>query len=474
MRQRVLVLFGLTLALAPSAGCGLLGFAASCEECDAGLPAKGPRDAGAALVDAGRQDAGAPDAGDVDSGAFDSGSDDGGELDDAGLDAGAGDPGADGGVLDGGVLDGGVLDGGVLDGGTDAGALDAGVVDAGPAWPLQLRYRKSITVPAGRVTGPPAGLPLVDFPLLVHVVDNRIDLHARSDGADLAFFDEAGAQLPHEIVQWRQTAGEILAWVKVPALVDDADTRFFLYYGGDPVDALAGEVWSEGYRAVWHLDEGASGPFVDSSPNANDCTPVSLASDAAATGRVRGAVRFDAVQGQYLDCGNDNSLDLPRPFTLSLWAQLTNASATHFARMVSRKREFNVADGYELELNPNPPSPTNPRVSAVGNGESYLTALFTPQAGTWVHIAVVFDNGADGKLFLDGTESAVYRALNYASAGSADLWIGNGNPGNWSFPGLLDEVRLFAGARSQAWLQAERDNQRDPDTFVVVGAEEER
>ena len=97
--------------------------------------------------------------------------------------------------------------------------------------------RRPLTVDADRVTGP-----LTDYPLLVHVADPDLGTSAQADGDDLVFTAADGVtRLDHVVEEWNSGPGTLIAWVRVPALDDAADTELFLYLGnptavdqGDP------------------------------------------------------------------------------------------------------------------------------------------------------------------------------------------------------------------------------------------------
>src|SRR5687768_704636 len=79
---------------------------------------------------------------------------------------------------------------------------------------LGASYRKRLTIPAGSVMAP-----LGDFPVLVRMEgDADLAAHAAPDGLDLAFRDAAGELLAFERDHWDAGGGDLLAWVKIPAL----------------------------------------------------------------------------------------------------------------------------------------------------------------------------------------------------------------------------------------------------------------
>jgi len=84
---------------------------------------------------------------------------------------------------------------------------------------LGYAWEKTITIDAAS-----GSTPLNDFPLLLNFTD--VDLkdianggHVyHSSGFDIAFIDENGYKLDHEIEIYTPAIGQIVAWVRIPAL----------------------------------------------------------------------------------------------------------------------------------------------------------------------------------------------------------------------------------------------------------------
>ncbi|NLC81634.1 MAG: DUF2341 domain-containing protein, partial [Lentisphaerae bacterium] len=102
--------------------------------------------------------------------------------------------------------------------------------------------------------------PLTNFPLLVRLSTAITGFNytlCQTNGADLVFQDADENVLPHEIDTWN-TNGTSLVWVCVPAVTNK--TRVRLIFGDPGMVAPAfttnGAVWADGYRAVWHMDDG--------------------------------------------------------------------------------------------------------------------------------------------------------------------------------------------------------------------------
>ena len=140
---------------------------------------------------------------------------------------------------------------------------------AGESWFNDIwQFRKEITIDATKVSSGPH----TDFPVLVNLTsDASLAANAQADGDDILFTSSGGAtQLKHEIEKYGSSTGDLVAWVKVPSLPSSTDTVFFMYYGNGSADSQqdATSVWSNGYEAVYHLNEN----FLDSTSNARNAT----------------------------------------------------------------------------------------------------------------------------------------------------------------------------------------------------------
>ena len=103
---------------------------------------------------------------------------------------------------------------------------------------------------------------LVDFPVLVTLTPARVDYgKIQLQGEDIRFIDgNTGAVLEYEIETWVD-GGTSRIWVKVPQIIGFSQVdHIWLYYDNLAAvyeQTLADEqdVWSNSYRAVWHLRE---------------------------------------------------------------------------------------------------------------------------------------------------------------------------------------------------------------------------
>lgn len=132
------------------------------------------------------------------------------------------------------------------------GSVEAGSWFGAGTWAA----RTPLTVDAGVVDTSGAGEDLVDFPLLVSITDASVGASAQADGGDLVFTaDDGVTRLDHELESWDPGTGEVVAWVRIPALSASLDTGLFLYHGNaaaaDQQDPAG--VFRAGFTSVHHL-----------------------------------------------------------------------------------------------------------------------------------------------------------------------------------------------------------------------------
>jgi hypothetical protein len=340
------------------------------------------------------------------------------------------------------------------------------VQPARAAWEPDWLYRKSITINHSLVPDT-----LVNFPVLINITgDGDLGSHAQPDGDDILFTDGSG-QLSHEIESY--SAGNLVAWVKVPSLSSSVDTVLYMYYGNSGVgnqEDPAG-VWDSNFMMVQHLGE-TSGTHYDSTVNGNNGSPVNGVVQGAA-GKIDGADNFDGTN-DYVNVPDSNTLaGFSTAFTASFWMKMD---------VITGRRTFlnkwNTGTGqrawyidYDSTRGANS---LGLFVSADGNAYSYWYAAFSPVAGNWYHIAVVWRSGQPPLFYVNGAAvsltTSTVRASIYNNA--EPLYIGRSYTTDRYFDGVIDEVRLSNVTRSPEWVSTCYDNQVNPSSFYVVGPEE--
>ena len=286
--------------------------------------------------------------------------------------------------------------------------------------------------------------PLTNFPLLVRLSTAITDFsysQCRPDGADLAFYDAGIRLVAHEIDTW-DTNGTSLVWVRVPEVT--SSTRLRLVFGNPadvaPAFTTNGAVWADGYRAVWHLDDGTSNNNILDS-TANRFGGVKKAAGSPA--------ETDAVvgKGQLFASSYINLTglkDTATTHTVSMWIKGSSAAAGQYFFDVETGR-FMLGWG----------SDTAGKIGLYRT--SWVDFGSTPSPNVWHHIAVCC-GGTDAKLYVDGALYGVQGA--YSGVGfNGQVALGSRySRDSKYFAGLLDEVRVSSVLRPPDWIAASYSN----------------
>jgi len=208
------------------------------------------------------------------------------------------------------------------------------------------------------------------------------------------------------------------------------------------------------YVSYWRFDEGSGTTANDeNTTNANDGT---INGATWTNGKFGKALSFDG-ENDYVDCGNDSSLDITDAITIEAWVKADE----NLGRDILNK-EYYI---YALRQN---------KFYLTVNG-STISLDYTGQwDGNWHHIVATFD-GTTRKVFIDGSEDV----SNSDYSGTIDtttknLKIGY-KPADWTyFLGLIDEVRIYNRALTPEEINQTMNNEHHTSgnlTSIVKDAE---
>lgn len=353
------------------------------------------------------------------------------------------------------------------------------------------RYRKTITIHADQIPNET----LVNFPVLLQATD--IDWRdganggkvAQADGGDILITAGDGVtKLFHEIESYDPVTGALVAWVKVPVISTSVDTKLYVYYGNagavDQFDTT-GQVWSNGFASVHHLNEAPSNGVaghLDSTANGNDGTPQGFGGVAGSTtgaaGKFGGAVELDGVDDRIM-IADAASLDLQDEITMSIWFRLDGDSSDDEFPMPFSKGRSDTADGaYGLALNDTRLGADNKAFSIVDAGTTPVTVAQDDAGASyddaeWHWITGTYSNASNVmRVYLDGVllQTQAVPGDVKIRVTADNLLIGAGmNDIDRFWNGALDEARVANVSRSSDWITAEFNNQNDPAAFLTVG-----
>jgi hypothetical protein len=207
-----------------------------------------------------------------------------------------------------------------------------------------------------------------------------------------------------------------------------------------------------GLVVAYGFNEGSGSTTADASGNSNTGT----VSGAAWTtsGRYGSALSFNGSSNR-VDINDANSLDLTTGMTLEAWVYPTTLSG--WRTVILKEASGGLA--YALYAYDNAPRPA----AYINTGGSDLSAAGTSgiSLNTWTHLAATYD-GSTLRLFVNGTQTGSRTASGSIRVSTNYLRIGGNTLWGEYFSGLIDEVRIYNRALSQAEIQT------DMNTPIVV------
>jgi hypothetical protein len=316
---------------------------------------------------------------------------------------------------------------------------------------------------------------LSDVPVPVRLTPETVDYaKIADDGADLRFVQD-GVVLPHEVERFVED-GESLVWVRLASLPASGSATLYLYAGGptdDDAEVAPSEVWSNGYEAVYHLQDEAQ----DSSAGALHGSFVGTAT--VVDGAFASARGFDGTARISLG-SNVPLLRATGAVTLSAFVRPDDVATFGEQAIVgvtvgsavptSASRATLLIDGFTKHWEAG-----GRALDSEGLGE--VIADVGPVEGALVHVAARIDYAASTvEIFVDGVKQTASGVVAFSQAQSADTdaftaGIGAEEDGSASyFIGMIDEVRIAREWRDDAWLRLEALSRAEG--FVDIGAEE--
>ena len=194
---------------------------------------------------------------------------------------------------------------------------------------------------------------------------------------------------------------------------------------------------STGLIAAWGFNEGTGTTLTDASGNGKTGT---IAGATWATGRYGQALSFD---------GNDSvslgDLDVPTAFTVMTWMQTRSLYASTCGSLVMKALDY----GFEM---------CGGQLAAkVAAGASSWTAavsqtMTSADLNVWKHVAMTYD-GTTLRFYVGG--SLISSAAGAHASNNTALIFGRWTPAAEYWNGLIDEVRIYNRALTQAEIQTD-------------------
>jgi prepilin-type N-terminal cleavage/methylation domain-containing protein len=203
----------------------------------------------------------------------------------------------------------------------------------------------------------------------------------------------------------------------------------------------------------WSFNEGSGPAVADSSSNNNNGTwQGTLGSQWSLGDKILGiaAGQFNG-SNNYVDCGNNVSV-LPDAWAVEGWVKVANVS----------RQTFISFGGYAPAIHLEWGGTGRPLIYMAGSNYRYFSpsAWNTIRDGNWHHVVFALPGNSqtdinDAKMYVDGTMIAPYFTIATAPQNIKNhCYIGAEDSGpNYPLNGLIDEVRIYSKALSQAQIQ---------------------
>jgi hypothetical protein len=338
-------------------------------------------------------------------------------------------------------------------------------------------YRKQIIVNHSQVNGD-----LIDFPVLISVVDSDLANKTQADGDDILFMDGSGvaSKLNHEIEKYDDSSGELIAWVNIPSLSSVDDTVLYVYYGNALCSSqqLGERVWDSDFLTVLHMNDLSGNPY-DSTRN-HEMWQVK--NGGFLTYHATGQVGY-AIKGEYaVNDGNrfeNFGMDwtVLNAVTIEWWCAPDDVTIqTHYLfgadgsnrediRCIYSNKEGADGNGWFNNWDDGTHRVLDGRLYNWNNGEFHYGA------------AIMDNTGSNYQgLYTDGTLTVSTKPsdFNFANLNN-QYYIGSRSPERGkdsTLNGCLDEFRISKVRRSDAWISTSYNTMNDPSSFFSVGPEE--
>jgi len=192
--------------------------------------------------------------------------------------------------------------------------------------------------------------------------------------------------------------------------------------------------------AEWKFEEHAGTYAYDSSGNGN--TGTITGATYTSPGKYGGALDFDL--GDYVNVGNDDSLDITTAITVEAWIKHATGSMDIFAYIVTKPGD----KSYQLVASYNGNNQPAMRIwdSLTGyNAQSGVSV----NDDEWHHVVGTYD-GNDIKIYIDGVSKATTPHVGDIDSDINQAVLISRNITNTRFNGLIDQVRIYDYARTPA------------------------
>jgi hypothetical protein len=249
-----------------------------------------------------------------------------------------------------------------------------------------------------------------------------------------------GLQIREVVTSTMSTKENDVLYRSRTAIIPYVLTAFMLFVGAPLTMAQ-----TPGLVGAWGFNEDSGTTVTDSSGNNNTGTIIGATRTTA--GKYGSALSFNGTNAR-VRVNSSASLNVTTGLTLEAWVRPT-ASQSAWRTIVQKQ-----SDAYFLNAS-NDNGPLFPSGGGIFGGvTTYVSASAANPINVWTHVALTYD-GAMLRLYVNGTQVASQARTGNIQITSNPLWIGGNNPYGEYFRGLIDEVRVYNRALTQAEIQAD-------------------
>ena len=200
-----------------------------------------------------------------------------------------------------------------------------------------------------------------------------------------------------------------------------------------------------GLVAAYGFNEGGGTTVSDVSGNNNN--GAITGATWTTQGRFGSALSFNGVNN-VVRIASSLSLNVSSAMTLEAWIKPT-AAQSGWRTIMQRE-----AEAYFLNAS-NSDGALLPSGGGTFNGTTaYVSGTTANPVNVWTHVALTYD-GAALRLYVNGVLAANQSRSGAIQTNSNPVWIGGNSPYGEYFQGLIDEVRIYNRALSQAEIQSD-------------------
>jgi methionine-rich copper-binding protein CopC len=337
--------------------------------------------------------------------------------------------------------------------------------------------RVKFTIDDSKVNGS-----VTDFPVYLKLSDfSSVNLfnNTRTDGADIRITQGDGLSvLASELVQYNAVANLGELHFKAPHLSNTANMDFYMYYdnaNARPINASdplgKHDVWSNGFVAVYHMQENPNGDpsnsIYNSARNKYYGKPYgSMTSADRVAGQMGNGTDFDGTD-DYYETDDISEIDNATKLTYSMWFKRRN-SGSKILIDKSTSSSMTEVTGIHVWNSGN--------VHLQWRKGAQNEATYSSNDTSWHHVMSVFNgSGISSVTKIIGFHDGTSKSLSYSGAlptklpiNSSRFLIGKRHYDASFSDGYMDEIRVASKVRSSQWAKTEFNNQNSPSTFYTV------